>query len=699
MSQGNPPAQPSSEPQNLAPTEPQNSPPAEPQESSAPAQENETSSAETGDKSSTPGEGEKAPAPGEEPVSAAPVTAEPKVKESPAAETYAQLDPKKQEELTELAMSLAPPPPPTQRGFKILWAIIAAALILVIVALTWRSSSLGGGGGEMMEEAARRAPRTTLFMAAVDVRQAEELQKKAHQIIALAATIPSVRENFASSWPRNLEIDFLKEVAPHLEGAGAWIIDSDLHAEALTNPETIKTGRNISVLIHPLKAEEPVKALCERIQKAWQEDHPGVTYLNQAAPETGTQAILHAPQDQRGFSWTIYQGVAYVGTSYQDLVSVLKPRPAGESLADNPLYQQALAQAPKQGLWAGHLFLNLQQLAQLPAIQGIFSASPEGAKFINVLEYALLDARLQGGSQPVLHFNGRLALSPQAAELYPQILKDPSLNIPFNSLANHPSTSGTYSALNLKVLWQSFVLLAKLSPEGQQNLARIESALKGQGTSLEEILGALSGEAALSGSGLAQAQAEDFFAEPGLATVAARLARVPLVVTLGIQDKAKFDQLWSHFPQAEIGLKFAAQAYETPKKDKVYKFRNAANLYLAFTPQEILFSNNHPQEEVEALVARQAVKSWDQAVKVPGLAKDWQKGVFLAIQNMGANYGEMILGFQMAQKKTKDPQQLATLKALLEICKLLEKSVGLAVTNFKLEPQGLVLTSSIELRR
>ncbi len=522
--------------------------------------------------------------------------------------------------------------------------VLVAMVVLAVVGAAgfyfWKTR-MAGSGGSMTATAAAKAPANTQVLVAFDLERAGMSLTQQEQILGTllkSKEFKAINQQLQAELGMTLEEDFLTWVTTSgaimlAPGAGLPSLASGLdQADSQVPP-----FRALAVM--RVRDEAKAQASLDKVQaKASAEN--GITYTT----EDFQGATLHLPSKPgEGPAWTLHQGHLYLGFAADDLKMGLTAPAAGQSLADQAAYKQALGRVKQtDGML---IYADLQGILKgLPLEQ---MGAPDAAKMLSALRYAIMGSGRSGQEVLTEWF---VVLDPAAAGPLASKVFSADHNLKFHSSEVHPQESEVWMAVNLRMLWDVAYVVMGAFPEGRENRDAPAQALKQQGVDFDaDLLGALTGELSFSARNMGSMQAAQFESlstgvpqEPEAAMEAMR--KVPLVIGLGLTSRQALDRLLGKVPQLAMMLSTlkttevaGGQILSMPDNPQV-------PFALGMTATELLIGVNQPTPSLEAALkasqSKKTVGSLPGHARVLGMLGQDGKAIAVGFQDVGRTYAE-----------------------------------------------------------
>lgn len=538
-------------------------------------------------------------------------------------------------------------------------ALIVLALLMVVVlgAAAWYFLFGRPSAPAMTEAAARKAPASTQVFMAFDVERTGLSQVEQMKILATLLKSPELQalnKTLQEKVGLTLEEDFLTWVIPSgalimapAEGKKSLLeVPQDQPAAAKELPPF----RFLAVL--KVRDEAKARASLEKVQQK-ASAHSGVTYK----AEDFQAATMNLPEKPgEGPAWAVHGGYLYVGFTAEDLKMGLSTPAAGQSLADQPGYKEALAKVQQHDGFV--MYADLKGMLQAAPLAQM--SAPDAEKLVSALRYAVFGAGQVGGE--VLSEWYLVVDAAQAGPLGTKVFS-PAFNLPLRSAEVFPKETDAFFVVNLRMVWDVVYEIAGAFPQGREYREAPARFLAGQKIDLEkDVLGMLTGELAygVQNMGVLQATQLEALAQGDAqnpqATVEG-LKKVPLLFSLGLKDRASLDKLLAKLPQ--VGMMLSSLPTTEVEGVKVHAVPASGTtpegaLAFAFTDQDLLFGVTDGKKSLEA--ALKARKSKENLAALPGLAKvlgklgSDNKAFFAGYQDLGRIYTEAAAALKASGK-------------------------------------------------
>ncbi len=583
-----------------------------------------------------------------------------------------------------------------QQSGKAALVVLALVLLVAVGAGAWYFLTHRGptAGGEMTARAATMAPANTQFLLAFDLQGAglsTEAQGRILEPLLKSQELKALNEEMHKTLGMTLEEDFL----PWLGASGTvLLVPAEGHQSLVEGVE--KPAGNLppfrALAILQIRDEAKATASLEKVQASASAEG-GVAYRTEELQ--GVPVHLPAVPGQ-GPAWAIHEEKLLLGFTAADLELALKPPEAGQSLADQAGYQEALKQV--RSSQAVLSYVDLQGLLKGAPLNEI--PSSDTVQLLSALRYVVLGSGLSGGQ---LIGDWHLGMDLQAAGPLGAKVFSTAHNIEFDSARLHSREVDTYAAFNLRMLWDIFYEVSAGFPDGDAVRQAPALQLQSVGIDLEQdILGVLSGEISYSARNSGRIQAAQYEAlaqgrHQDVQTTLQNLRQVPLIVALGLKDRAGLDRLLGKVPQVAMLLAAfpvteveGVKVYSPPKQEGTPEGAFA----LAFSEHEILLGINEADQGVAtALSARkngQNVGSLEGFSRVLSALGSENRAFVVNFQDIGRIQSEAL-----AELKSAGTLSPEFLQALEQISKLYGTSWHAAA----IRADGVHGASLVEVKR
>lgn len=522
--------------------------------------------------------------------------------------------------------------------------VVLVLLVLVVVgAVAWYLLKGGAPGAGMTEAAARMAPANTQVFMAFDMERAglsESQQSQLFGTLLKSKELQAFNEELKQNLGMTLEQDFLT----WLTSSGALIMapaeGKQSLAEGVEQADSDVPPFRFLAVLRVRDEKKAIESLEKVQQKASSEN--GVTYTT----EDVNGATLHLPaKPGEGPAWTVHKGHLYLGFTADDLKLGVAPA-AGQTLVDQPGYKEALGKVKRHdGLV---LYADLQGILKGSPVAGM--QAPDAEKLLSAMRYVIVGSG-QSGNEVMTEW--LLVVDPAAAgPLGPKVFS-PAHNMAFQSAELYPKASDAYFALNLRMVWDILYEVAGAFPEGREARDMPANYLRAQGIDFQkDILDMLSGELSYTARNMGKIQAAQLESlgqgrpQDPQATVAA-FQQVPLMLALGLKDKAALDRLLGKNPQVNMMMgQLPATQVEgvTVRSAPAGPGAPEGAFAFAITDKEILIAINDGKKSIETALqgrkAKESVASLPGYNKVLGLLDSDNKAFLIAFQDMSKVYSD-----------------------------------------------------------
>lgn len=570
--------------------------------------------------------------------------------------------------------------------------LIIGLIIVLIIGLfvVIKTINFGGGSVDMIEQAVKMAPRDTVFLFAYDLTRDSEFNSLFGSAVKVIGETPELTDRLNTAMSNTSEQNFIKELSSYADGAGAIIVR--LRKEG---GEVGEDGA-LFVCMQRFRVGAPLEKTMQKVQEACVKGDSSLKYIK--AKENFT--TIHAPEGVRGFSWAISNNTLYVGTSLEDLKTILGANRGTDSLAYNDNYDKAVGKIGKQDVLLSYIdvekIMNDVGLSEyLPQEKGF---AKNNSDLVKSLRYGVFRSRILGaGKGKHLDFNGYVACDPKVAgaATYGRRFFNANNNITFNSLKYHPSSFTSVVAFNGRALWDLVYEIMGATPQLKAQRDLPDEFLRRNRTSMNELLNdVLSGEIAISIKGLAKIQGQQMVeakAEPD------EIASLPILLSIGLKDRKSFESFIAKFPQVNMFMA-AFPSHKTDEGAEVYKLPFGSDLYLAVTNEQLLLCLNvAPEAMVDEIASGTSKNSWIKAKPLENFVKNGEnRGVVLICEDGAVNREETAQGIRAACALA-GKENSSRLRSLTELWEKASDLIGSSYTTAKLEKDGLYIKSSAEI--
>ncbi len=533
-------------------------------------------------------------------------------------------------------------------------------------------------------EAARMAPRDSVAIVAVDLRQEDNLSNLFGGLLQGMAGSSVLKNQLSQILPEEINFDLIKDLALHTEGAGALIA-------RFPNKE----NPGLCVYMQKFKAQAPLEQTMQKFQEISLKKNPGLKY----ATITTQNGLISCPaSSQRGFSWLIQGSTLFIATSGQDIQTILEPREEEDSLLADPGFQKCLGQIDKNGLIIG--FVNFQRFSQGTDLGQLLKAKGADTGFIKLLEalqYGFFKgqiARTKAGKE--IAFSAQLVGNPQKVGDFAKAFLNKNNNIDFKSLKYHPSTNSSLISLNLKTLWKLTYELMGLTPEGRKQRQQPDEMLRRVGSSMDKLLDMLTGELTLSIDGLSRIQGEQFVNSSSSNVYKA--AKMPIVVTLGLKNSGDFEAFLLNLPSVPL-LVAMCPSYDI-NNCRVYKIPLGRNTFLTITDDQLVAAfNMESQSAFDDILSGKAEKTWTNIPLIKRIAQEGRlRGVFFSCEDIKANREDTAAGIR-SRLSVAAPQDRELLEVLCKTLDTMSRTMGYGYSVVSWQEDGCLMEGASTLTK
>lgn len=574
----------------------------------------------------------------------------------------------------------------TRRGTRASFPIVAVVCTIAVVIIVCCLLRLFGGDHRknIVYEAARMAPCDSVALIAVDLRQEENLNNLFGGLLQGIAGNTVVKSQLSQVLPDGINFDLVKDLAVHSEGAGAIIA-------RIPSP----TNSGLYVYMQKFKPEAPIERTMKKFQELSAKKNPGLKYI--VIPTV--DGTIYCPGDnQRGLSWLVQGSTLFIGTSGQDIKTILATREEKDSLLADPGFKKYVGKIEGEALSIG--FINFKRLTENSAVTRILKAEQVDAdlvKFVKSMQYGFFEGKIErtkAGKQ--IGFSAQLVCDPKKIGSYGKRFFTKANNIEFKSLKYHPMANGSLISVNLQTVWKVAYDLMGTTPEGRERRQIPDEMLRRVGSSMDKLLGMLTGELTVSIDGLSRLQGEQFVSTA--TSNPYKAASMPVVVTLGLKNGGDFENFLLSLPNVPM-LAAMCPSYDA-NNCRVYKIPAGRNTFLTITDDQLVAAFNMESQTVfDDILSGKSEKTW---ADVPLIKRATQEGklhgVIFSCEDIKSNREDTAAGI-----RSRLSSAVLGDKDLLEIfCKTLDnmgRIMGYGYSTISLQESGCVMSGVAEIKK
>lgn len=562
-------------------------------------------------------------------------------------------------------------------------AVITIIVVVSIIICLLRFF-VGDHRKNIVYEAARMAPRGSVAVIALDLREEKNLNNLFGGLLQGLAGNTVLKAQLSQVLPAEINFSFIQDLAIHAEGAGALIA-------CLPGEDT----PGLCVYMQKFKPKAPIEQMMKSFQDLSVKKNPGLKYVTVPTFD----GFISCPGDnQRGFSWIIQGNTLFVGTSGQDLNTILATREERDSLLAEPNFQKYVGKIDGDTLGVG--FINCQHFIKSSGLVQILEtdhADTDLIKFVEAIQCVSFKSKIgrtKTGKQ--IDFSAQFVCDSQDIGRYGKRFLNKANNIDFQSLKYHPNANSSLISINLQTVWKITYELMGATEKGRQNRQIPDEALRRVGSSLDEFLAMLTGELTISIDGVGRLQGEQFVSagnsNPYKAT------SLPVVITLGLKDGGNFEKFLLGLPNASF-LAAMCPSYDT-NNFRVYKIPLGHNTFLTITDEQLVAAfNMESQTAFDAILSGNSGKTWADVPLIKQAGKDGKlRGVIFSCEDIKANREDISAGIKSRfSMVASDDQEL--LKVFCQALDNMGRCMGYGYSTVSLQEDGCVMGGAAEVKK
>lgn len=575
----------------------------------------------------------------------------------------------------------------SERGVAapVIIGIIVAVVFCVALACAglWWYVSSQQSDKNLTEFAANSVPNTTQVLVSIDLTKTGISPFRQKKIFGLMMDSEpfqkAIKELFPADSGLSLKDDVLPWATPKMAIAFS-LLDSE--SGVLVRDDDGDPAPGLAVVIMPVTDEAKATESATKMQKRVEKKHK-YKYTEQKFEG----ATIHVCDNQEAaLSWTVTRGHLYLGFGGSDIKSCLTTHAEGKSLASTKLYQEALKQVEKSD--ATFVLADLASLVKSLDLQKSVEVK-DFADTLGSLRYLVIGAGASGDSSV---FDSALVIDGTKSSHLLQAILDEKHNITFTSMGQHSGESDMFFAVNAKTFWDAFVAVAEDTDTVKSKLKNVETSLGRMGVNLnDDVIGSLSGELAYSAKGLGKAQGVKYMNQlvenpSDSSAMLDAFTSTPIIITLGIQDKAKFDAVLDKIPQIKMLL--SGFSPEKSGDATIYQVGDSTEggTAFAFAPKAIMVSIGGGKAPLTSLLSAKPEPVLLSAN--PVFKAENTKGVALFYQDLHSVYTDM------AQTISEHKGDKATVELFQELAAMNGKQIFICKTT----KNGLVIKGTSEIK-
>lgn len=563
--------------------------------------------------------------------------------------------------------------------------VIICTIVVVSLIICLLKTFFGVYRKNIVYEAARMAPRDSMAIVAVDLRQEDNLNNLFGGLLQGIAGNTVVKSQLSQIVPDGIDFDLVKDLALHAEGAGAMIA-------RLPNKE----NDGLYVYMQKFKPKAPIEQTMKKFQELSIKRNPGLKYVTVPS----TDGLIYCPSNNtRGLSWAIQGNTLFVGTSGQDLTTILASRQEKDSLLADPGFQKYIGKIDTDAFSIG--FINFQRLHENEGFIRIVKSQQidmRVIRFVKSMQYGFFKGKVERsktGKQ--IGFSARLICDPKEIGNYGKRFLNKANNVEFKSFKYHPCANSSLISVNLQTVWKVVYDIMGMTPEGREKRQLPDEMLRRVGSSTDKFLGMLTGELTVSIDGLSRLQGEQFV---NVATSNPyKAASMPVVVTLGLKNGGDFEGFLLSLPNVPL-LAAMCPSYDI-NNCRVYKIPFGRNTFLTITDDQLVAAFNMESQTIfDDMLSGKYAKTWADVPLIKQAAQEGKLcGVVLSCEDIKTNREDTAAGIR---SRLSSSAVLGD-KEMFEIfCKTLEdmgRTMGYGYSVVSLQEDGCVMNGVAEIKK
>ena len=574
----------------------------------------------------------------------------------------------------------------TKRGTKASFPIIAiaCAIVLVFIIGCLLRIFVGDYRKNIVYEAARMAPRDSIALVTVDLREEKSLNNLFGGLLQGIAGNSIFKTRINQVLPSEISFDFVKDLALHAEGAGAMIA-------RLPNEE----NPGLYVYMQKFKPKAPIEQTMKKFQEVIVKKNPGLKYVTIPTLD----GCIYCPSNNgRGFSWIVQGTTLFVGTSGQDLSTILATREEEDSLLAEPGFQKYIGKIDRDSLSIG--FVNFKRLHENDKFTQIIKSQQVDmrlVRFVKSMQYGFFKSEIErskAGKQ--IGFSAQLICDPKQIGYYGKHFLNKANNVEFKSLKYHPSANSSLISVNLQTVWKITYDLMGLTPEGKKQRQMPDEMLRRVGSSMDKLLNMLTGELTISIDGLSRIQGEQFVSTA--TSNPYKITRMPIVVTLGLKNSGDFEGFLLSLPSVPM-LAAMCPSYDI-NSYRVYKIPAGKNTFLTITDDQLVAAfNMENQTAFDDMLSGKAEKTWAEVPLIKRAAQDGKlRGVFFSCEDIKANREDSAAGIK-SRLSSALPSDKDFLKVFSQTLENMGRMMGYGYSVLSLQEDGCLMNGVAEIKK
>ena len=574
----------------------------------------------------------------------------------------------------------------TKRGLKSYFSAKAVICAIVVIAIITclLTTFFGVYRKNIVYEAARMAPRDSIALIAIDLRQEDNLNDLFSGLIQGVAGNTVLKSQLSRFFSEEINFDLVKDLALHAEGAGAMIA-------RLPNKE----NAGLYVYMQKFKPKAPIEQTMKKFQELSIKRNPGLKYVTIPSMD----GLIYCPSNNtRGLSWVIQGTTLFVGTSGQDLTTILASRQEKDSLLSEPGFQKYIGKIDTDSLSVG--FVNFKRLHENDGFIRLIKSQQVDIRFIRFIksmQYGFFKGKIErtkAGKQ--IGFSARLICDPKEIGHYGKRFLNKANNVEFKSFKYHPCANSSLISVNIQTVWKIVYDVMGFTPEGRKQRQVPDEMLRRVGSSMDKLLSMLTGELTVSIGGLSRLQGEQFV---NVATSNPyKAASMPVVVTLGLKNGGDFEGFLLSLPSVPL-LAAMCPSYDI-NNCRVYKIPFGRNTFLTITDDQLVAAFNMESQTVfDDMLSGKYAKTWADVPLIKRAAQEGKLcGVVFSCEDIKANRNDTAAGIRSRLSSAALGD-----KEMLELfCQALEsmgRTMGYGYSALSLQEDGCVLNGVAEIKK
>lgn len=519
---------------------------------------------------------------------------------------------------------------PTKRRGNAMLAVIAVIVLVIIAAVVYFIMNKPKASG-LMAEGLKMAPATTQIFFAADLGSMYD-EKTQQEMIAAFKDSKMFKSLAEEMKAENLDIDadVLSWVKPEMVIA-AFPLDGK--PSIFSDPESSGDAPPFGgFMVVGVRDDAKAKAGVEKLMtkagekiKFKTEDYKGAKIWT---PEKGVED---------GPTLALAPGKLILGIKDTDVKGALDG--AAQSLGSAPGYTNAMKSIKHQ---SGMIFYGDLQGMLKAAESEMKDAPPEVKKLVDGLR-TIAGGTGKDGKDLVSDF--MLSIDPAVSGKLASFIFKPAYGIDMKSAEYYPADTELYGSLNLKMIWQMAYDIMGEFPETAPMRDYPAQALQQQGIDFQkDLLDPLTGELGYSIQGYSKMLSSQLQSissgnlNPDPSAQMQELATMPVVLTLGLANKAKLEELINkQIPEP------ARAMFQKQEHNGVTIYGIQGQFFYALTEDFMLVGINKADDVMKKMI--DAKKDGKNIKSLPGYGRlmgqlGSEKPVYLAYVDAAKIYGQ-----------------------------------------------------------